>query len=281
MRKYTTCGTNLPLALLISIQLQHRSPLHAPPADKPPMFFDPPRKRDLFADLGTRGRRQLNLGEVAFHAQHTAARGRRANVDEQQLVLGQLRDLGLFLVFRPHAEKSTKQEQTNFEFRVHFWKLPDGTQDLSYQPICTAERRVNFGSDTDQATGHGEREVIGLCVQRDDPAKDRFASVSSRTVLGHDSWPDLDLLTEVEHTGEDRTTCDAAFQFVYFGSRFIHVKGTDDDEAWVGSEISDRDGDPFDDVFVDASMLYFNWADMGTMGDDSATVPLTNAAMLF
>ena len=140
---------------------------------------------------------------------------------------------------------------------VHLWKFPDRAQYLPHQPICTAKRRVDLGSDTDQPTGYRKREVIALGVQRDDLAKDRFTSVPSRAVLGHDTGSDLDFLAEVEDTGEDGASGDAAFEFVDFGTGFVDIERTDDDEARVRGEISDRDGDAFDDVLVDGVDVIF------------------------
>jgi hypothetical protein len=84
--------------------------------------------------------------------------------------------------------------------------------------------------------------MIDLSMQRDDFAKDRFTYISSRVVLGHDAWSDLD-----------------------FGSRFVDVKGADDDEAWVRGEVSDRDGNAFDDVLVDGVDVVFQ---LGRYGHD-------------
>ena len=52
-------------------------------------------------------------------------------------------------------------------------------------------------------------------------------------------------------------TGDTSFQLVNLGSRFVDVKGTDDDEARVRCEIEDEDGDAFDDVFVDGVDVVF------------------------
>lgn len=93
--------------------------------------------------------------------------------------------------------------------------------------------------------------MIVLSVQRDDLAEDRFTSISSRAVLGHDPRSNLDFLAEVEDTGEDRATGDASFQFIDFRAGFVDVEGTDDDEARVRGEISLRNGDAFDDILVD------------------------------
>ena len=44
---------------------------------------------------------------------------------------------------------------------------------------------------------------------------------------------------------------DGTFQLVDFGSRYVDIKGTDDGEARVRGEISDQDGDTFEDALVD------------------------------
>ena len=108
---------------------------------------------------------------------------------------------------------------------------------------CTAERPVDLGSDTVQPTGYGKREEIALSVQRDDLAKDQFTSISSHIVHGHDAWSDPGFWPEVENTGEDRATSTTSFQTIDFSSGFVDVKGTDDDEARIRGEISDRDGE--------------------------------------
>ena len=79
------------------------------------MLLDTARQCDLLPDFGTRGRRQLNLRQVRLDAQHTPSGRRRADVDEQQLVLRELSHLRLLLVLRLDAEQTTKQEQGNLE----------------------------------------------------------------------------------------------------------------------------------------------------------------------
>ena len=92
--------------------------------------------------------------------------------------------------------------------------------------------------------------MIALSMQRDDFAKDRFTSISSRAVLGHDPRSDFDFLAEVEDTGEDRSTSDTSFQLVDFGAGLVDVEGTNDDETRIRGEISDWNRDAFDDVLV-------------------------------
>lgn len=57
----------------------------------------------------------MNFREVSFYAEHTTTGRRRTDVDEEQLALGELRDLGLLLVLSFDSEKSTEQEQADLK----------------------------------------------------------------------------------------------------------------------------------------------------------------------
>ena len=83
------------------------------------MLLDSARERDLFADLGARGRRELDLGEVRLDAQHASAGRRRADVDQEELALDELGHLCLLLVLRLDAQQSTQQEQTDLQLCAH------------------------------------------------------------------------------------------------------------------------------------------------------------------
>lgn len=82
------------------------------------MLLDPARERDLLANLRARRGRQLDLRQIRLDAQHTPTGRRRADVDEQELVLHELRDLGLFLVFCFHAEKAPEEEEADLQLCV-------------------------------------------------------------------------------------------------------------------------------------------------------------------
>lgn len=135
--------------------------------------------------------------------------------------------------------------------RVDLRQLTNRTQYLTDEAIRSAERGVNPGAHTDQPTGHSERQQVVLRVQRHDAAEDGLALIPARTVLRHDPRADLDLLAEAEDTGEDGATSDAAFELVDFSTGLVDVEGTDNDEAGVGGEVADGNGDALYDVFVD------------------------------
>lgn len=69
------------------------------------MLLDPARERHFLPDLRASGRRQLDLGQVRLDAQHSSAGRRRADVDEEELALDELRHLGLLLVLRFDAQQ--------------------------------------------------------------------------------------------------------------------------------------------------------------------------------
>ena len=129
-------------------------------------------------------------------------------------------------------------------------QFADGAEDLSDEAIRATERRVDLGSDADEAAGYGELELIRLCVERDDAGVDGLATVSPRAVLGDDPRADLDLHAEAEHAHEDRAARDAALEVVHFRAGLVHVEGSDDDQSWVRGEVARWDRDSLDDVFV-------------------------------
>ena len=104
------------------------------------------------------------------------------------------------------------------------WKLSDSAEHLPDQPIRTAEGGIDFGPDTNQSARDGKLEVITLGVQRDDPAKDRFAFVPTLRVLRNDARSNLNLLTEPQNSSEDRTTSNTPFQIVNFCTGFVDVE---------------------------------------------------------
>ena len=141
--------------------------------------------------------------------------------------------------------------------RIDFWQFANRTQHLSYQPIRSAQRRVDPRSDTNQPAWDCKLQLIVFCEKRHDSAEDRLAFVSSLAVLCHDSGPDFDLLTDSQHTCEDGATCDTAFEFVDFGSRSVDVERSDDDKSRIGQEIPDGDRNFLDDIFVHGLYIVF------------------------
>ena len=80
------------------------------------MLLDTPRKRDLFPDLRARRRRELYLRQVRPDTQHASTSRRRADIDQEQFALDELRHFSLFLIFRLDAKQPAKQEQADLQF---------------------------------------------------------------------------------------------------------------------------------------------------------------------
>jgi len=105
-----------------------------------------------------------------------------------------------------------------------FWKLPNSPEYLSDQAVRTTESRVDLGTNTDQPTWDGKLEVVALGMQRDDSAEDGFAFVPTLRVLCNNTRSNLDLLTEPQNAGEDRSAGNSAFQIINFCAGFVDVE---------------------------------------------------------
>ena len=94
-------------------------------------------------------------------------------------------------------------------------------------------------------------------MQTHDPAEDRFAPIPALGVLCDDARTNLDAHAEFEDAFQNGAASDAALEIVNLGTGFVDVEGTDDDQPWVGGEVSYGDGDALYDVFVDGIDVVF------------------------
>jgi len=86
------------------IDLEDRTSAHTPPTDESPMLVNTATQGDLLANLGTRRRSQENLCKIGFDAHNATASGRGADVNHQNLVLGEFLNLGLFFIISLDSE---------------------------------------------------------------------------------------------------------------------------------------------------------------------------------
>ena len=105
-----------------------------------------------------------------------------------------------------------------------FGKLSDSPKYLSDQAVRTTKSGVDLGANTDQSTWDGKLEVVALGMQRDNSAEYRFAFVPTLRVLCNDTRSNLDLLTEPQNAGEDRSAGNTAFQIINFCAGFVDVE---------------------------------------------------------
>lgn len=94
--------------------------------------------------------------------------------------------------------------------------------------------------------------MVALCVQRDNATENGLAPIATGAVFRHDTWADLDFQPQIENPSKNGSTSDTALEVLDFGTWFVHVEGTDDDEAWIRSEIANRNRNPLDNVFIDS-----------------------------
>lgn len=221
------------------------------PQNPPPMLVNTPRQRNLFANLGASRVRQHNFRQISLDTRHTPARGGRTNVEHENLLLGKLLDLGLLLVVRLDTKETAEEEVIDFELGKDFGKLADAAQHLTDETVGTAQGRVDFGSHTNQSSRNRKLEVILLGKQRHDAGIDGPAANVALLVLGDDARSDLDFVAELQNTLQDGTSGDASFELVNFGTRFVDVEGTDDDEFGGTAKVAGRDRDFADNVLVD------------------------------
>lgn len=104
-------------------------------------------------------------------------------------------------------------------------------------------RGVLLDEPTNETSGNGELEVVVLGEQRHHPGVDGLRLDLALLVLGDDTWPDLDLVAELENTSENRTTGNTTLQLLDLGSGLVDVEGTDDDHVRLGREVAHRHRD--------------------------------------
>lgn len=102
-------------------------------------------------------------------------------------------------------------------------------------------------------------------MQRYNPTEDWLALVLALCVFAHDTWANFNLLAESKSTGQDGTTSNTTLEFVDFGTGFVDIEGTDDDQFGVGGEVTDGYGDALDDVLVHGVDVVF---ELGGNGDN-------------
>lgn len=233
------------------------------------MLLDSPADGDLLANLRTGRAGQLEFGHVGLDTQDLGAGSGRSDVHHEDLVLGQLGDLGLLAVGRLDTQQAAQQEVVDLELGVDGGQAAAVAQDETDETVGTAQRGVDAGSDTDQTTGHGELEIVVLRKERDDPRVDGAALDLAVLILSDQTGTDLDLVVQLQHTRQDRATGHTALELLDLRTGLVDVEGPDDDHVGMGGEVADGDGDVGDDVLVDGIDVVL---ELGGDGDDGGAV---------
>lgn len=221
------------------------------PTDKTPVLLDTSGKGNLLADARAGGGGEDKLSGILLDGGHLGTGGGGTNVDHDDFVLGELVDLGLLAVGGADTEKAAEEVEVDLDLGVDLGEAALFTEDETDETIGTAEGRVDAGTDTDETTGHGVLEVVGLGVEGNDSAEDGSALEVALVVTGDDTRTDLDLVAELEDTVEDGTTGNTTLELVDLGTGLVDIEGTNDDHLGVHGEVPRRNGDGVDDGIVD------------------------------
>ena len=143
------------------------------------------------------------------------------------------------------------------------------TQNETNETVSTAESGVDSSSNTNQTTRDSELEVVVLREERHNPGEDGTALDLALLVLGDKTRTDLNLITQLEHTSQDRTTSNTTLQLINLRTGLVHIEGPDDHHVRRGGEITERNGDVRDQVFVNGIDVVLQ---LSRDGDDRRTV---------
>ena len=80
------------------------------------MLINPSRQRNLLSYISAGWLSQLYLRHISLYGDDPPATGCRSDVDEEQFTLGELLNFCLFFVFGFNSEKTTEEEEVDFEF---------------------------------------------------------------------------------------------------------------------------------------------------------------------
>lgn len=194
------------------------------PADETPMLLDTSAQGDLLANVGAGRAGQDQLGGVVLDGGYLGARRGGTNVDHNDLVLGQLGDLGLLAVGGSHTEQATEQVEVHLNLTVDLGEASLEAQDETDETIGSAESWVDASTDTNETTGDGVLEVVRLGVERNHTREDGRALKSTAIVSGNDTGSDLDLIAQLDDTVQDGTTSNTSLEVINLGTRLVDVE---------------------------------------------------------
>lgn len=194
------------------------------PSNKTPMLLDTSAQSNLLANVGTGRAGKNQLGGIVPDSRNLGASRGRANVNHDNLVLGQLSDLGLLAVGGSHTKKTSEEVEVDLDLAVDLGESALETQDETNETIGSAQGRIDSGTDTNKTTGDGVLEIVGLGVEGDDSAEDGSALESTVVVTRDDTRADLDLITQLDNTMKNRTTSNATLEVVDLSTGLVDIE---------------------------------------------------------
>lgn len=221
------------------------------PSDQPPVLLDTTAESNLLANVGASWGGEDKLRSVVLVSRNLGTGGCGTNVDHDDFVLGKLRNLGLLAIGCANTEETAEEVEVDFDFAVDLGKTAFQAQDVADEAIGSAESGIDAGADTNQTTGDGILEIVGLRVQGDDATEDGLALKCALVVTSDNTGSDLDLVTQLQHTVENTATGDTTLKLVNLGTRLVDVKRSNDNHVRIQREVSWGNGDGIDNGIED------------------------------
>lgn len=211
------------------------------------MLFDTSTQGNLLANVGTGRAGENQLGRIVLDGGNLGTRGRGADVDHDDLVLGELGHPRLLAVSSPDTKEALEEVKVDLDFAVNLGQAALETEDEADETIGTAKCGVDAGTNTDETTGHGVLELVELGIEGDDAAEDGRALEGALLITRDDAGTDLNFVAELEDTVQNGTAGNATLELVNLGTRLVDVERSDDDHVGVEGEVADGNGNGVDD----------------------------------
>lgn len=215
------------------------------------MLLDTSGQSNLLADACASRVGEDQLSSIVLDSDDLGTGRSRADVDHDDLVLGQLSNLSLLTVGSLDTKKAAQQVEVNLNLAVDFGQLALQAENEADKTIGTAKGRVDAGTNTDETTRDGVLEVVGLGVERDDTREDGSALNGTLVIAGHDTGADLNLIAKLDDTVQNRTTSNTALEVINLSTRLVDVEGSNNDHLGLHSKVSQRDRDGVNNGLVD------------------------------
>lgn len=238
------------------------------------MLLNTSRQSNLLADACASRVGEDQLSGIVLDSNDLGAGRGRANVDHDDLVLGQLSNLGLLAVSGLDTKKTAQQVEVDLNLAVDLGQLALETENETDKTIGTAEGRVDASTNTDETTGDGVLEIVGLGVERYNTREDGSALNGALVIASNDTGADFDLIAKLDDTVQNRTTSNTALEVINLSTGLVDIEGSDDNHLRLHGEVSQRDGDGVNNGLVDGINVELELGgngDYGRLSSDGTT----------
>ena len=147
------------------------------------------------------------------------------------------------------AAKSTLT--ADLQLDVDVGSLANRRHNVTQKLVSLTQDGVHQGTDTDKTSRHSELQVVTLGKERYDSGSQRLTDEFSGLVGEDLSRSDLDFLSDLEDSAQNRSSCYTSLQLVNRRTRLVDIEGSNDDQSRVGFKVVLRNRDLGTDVLVD------------------------------